>query len=364
MNSKNANLTGGIKSTKKGLNSFFRILVILFVGMFLINFLVFIIIYINHVSKLKKETVYLTEVPGEYVTIDGKELHIFKSLSEEADKTLVILHDSGITEAVVDIQPLVAELGESVNIVYVDRSGNGLSESNGSAKDIDSIVDLYRKVLAETKTEGPYVLVGCGTGGIFASYWAITYPDEVEGIIGIGSEYADEYDGITEERYAGIGKWLMVKATSIGANRLLVSNDIENYHAVYTEKQMLMRKALRAKYFYTEDMYNEDLKMVDNALKAKNAGFPDNIPVLEIVTNSLMEPYAKDDSYIAEQLESVATNGNAVDYVSAVNKERLAYFGKYPNVKCVEVSGPPELFTYDPKETAELIMDFLDKEIN
>ena len=364
MNSKNANLTGGIKSTKKGLNSFFRILIILLVGMFLINFLIFIIIYINHTSKLKKEEAYLAEVPGEYVTVDGNDIHIFKSECEGSDKTLVILHDSGITEAVVDIQPLVAELKDKVNIVYMDRSGNGLSLSNGSAKDIDSIVDDYRTVLSEIGKEGPYVLVGCGTGGIYAGYWAKKYPDEVEGIIGIGSEYADEYDGVTEESYAGIGKWLMIKATKLGANRLIVGNEIDNYHAIYTEKQMLMRKALRAKYFYTDDMYKEDLAMVDNALKAKNTGFPEDIPVLEIVTNSLMEPYAKDDSYIAEQIEKAKESGNTADYVSEVNKDRLAYFAKFPNVKCIEVSGPPELFTYAPEETADYIMEFLNKEIN
>lgn len=74
----------------------------------------------------------------------------------------------------------------------------------------------------------------------------------------------------------------MVKFAAIGGQRYVKSVYPDNIGAVYTEKQMITRKALISKNFYTQDMYEEDLHAVANAAKVKEAGFPTDIPMLVI----------------------------------------------------------------------------------
>lgn len=357
---------------KKFLHKFFRMFIIIFGATILINVLVIAVLYIIHQNKLADERGYLSP-QGQMVDIDGVGIHTIVEGNENAEHTLVFLHSNGIADDSVALEPLFRELADDYRLVYIDRSGFGYSDLAETDKDIDSIINEMRNVLSKLNIKGPYVLVPNGIAGLEATYWAKTYPEEVESVIGINISVADEFDGITEEEYCGFFNYLMVKFSAIGGQRYVKNVYPDNIGAVYTEKQMIIRKALISKNFYTKDMYEEDLRAVDNAKKAKQAGFPTDTPMLVLLANPLMKPYIDDDASVREEYEDAlkevygtqtdadSLEEDTIDYVGEYNADKKKYYSQYDNVEVVEMSGPSRLYTYDPAGVASEIRTYLSR---
>lgn len=351
------------KRLKEFLHKFFKIFLILILIGIAINILILAVVFINHKNKLNDERGYLTP-PGELVEVNGHKMHVLVEGNNEAEQTLVFMHSSGMVDDSVALEPLFNEL-KDYRLAYVDRSGFGYSESSGLSRDIDTILDETRAALEAAGVPEPYILVPIGTAGLEALYWADKYPEEVTGIIGINMNYPEEYKDVTEEEYCGIFNYLLVKFSAIGGHRFVKSIYPDNSYALYTEKQMLVRKALLSRGYYTSDMYNEDLKTVDNAAKVLAAGWPEKTPMLMIYANPIMEPYINEDESVREEYEeAVADSGKPdFDYVAAYNAERIEYVSKYSNVAVEEMSGPSRLYTYNPEKLAKLMKEYVNAEM-
>ena len=193
----------------------------------------------------------------------------------------------------------------------------------------------------------------------------------MKAVVGINISIAEEFDGITEEQYCGALNYLMTLFSKIGGHRFVKSVYPENIGAVYTEKQMVVRKALISKGFYTFGMYEEDLQTIANAKKVEEMGWPENTPMLFILANPLMEPYINDDSDVKEEYDAaleevygtdtdaLAQGKAEVGYVEEFNADKKAIYEKYKNVAVEEISGPSRLYTYDPETVAQKIRDFV-----
>ena len=175
--------------------------------------------------------------------------------------------------------------------------------------------------------------------------------------------YPAEFDGISEEAYCGFFNYLLTKFDWLGGQRIVKSVYPENINAIYTERQMVIRKALVSKYYYTEQMYEEDLMMVSNASKVKEVGIPEDIPIYIIYANPIMEPYVNEDEYVRDEYAETLKESGELDYVSLYNEEKKDYFSEYDNVTIEELSGPARLYTYNPTKLAELINEFIDTEL-
>lgn len=351
------------KKVKNFLHKFFKIFIIFMLAILVINVIVFVGLYINHRSKCKKEAVYM-HAPGEMVNIDGKNIHVLEGGDTEADTTLVFIHDGLVCDDSIALQPLFDELS-GYHLVYVDKSGYGFSPSSDSDKHIDAMVDDYRKVLQEKGIEGPYVLVASGTGGLDAVYWADTYKDEVQAIIGMDMNYAEQFDSTTTDEYTGFFDYLMIQFTKIGGMRLAKSSFPDNIGDVYSDVQMKTRDAIIAERGYTRDMYFENYYTVDNAAAVKELGMPEDIPMYMLMANPLLEPYINDDETAKTTYEEVKAKDEdeEFDYVAAYCSDAKEFYSQYDNITCEEMSGPARLYTYDPKGVAERISGFIEENI-
>lgn len=361
------------KNKKKGLrgflHGFFRVILILLLVILVINIVIVAVVSINHKNKLADERGFLMPT-GQMVEVNGYSLHTIVTGNLEADNTLVFIHSNGITDDSVALQPLFAKLGD-YRLAYVDRSGYGYSDNPKVDKDIDSIIEETRTALTKAGVSGPYILVSNGIAGLEATYWAKKYPDEVAGIVGINISIAEEFDGITEEQYCGVLNYLMTLFSKIGGHRFVKSVYPDNLGAIYTEKQMLVRKALISKGFYTSGMYEEDLQTIANAAIVKQAGWPEDTPILNLLSNPLMEPYITDDASVREEYESaleevygtdsdaIAKGEAEVGYVEEFNAERKKLYEKYSNIDTKEIAGPSRLYTYNPDAVASEIVEFI-----
>lgn len=347
------------KKLKRFFHKFFKIFIIFMLITLVVNLGVILAVYINHRNKLGNEKVFL-EPPGEMVEVNGHNMHVLLSGNEESEYTLVFMHSARITDDSIALHPLFKELSD-YRLAYVDRSGFGFSEESGAPRDIETMLSETRAALAGAGLSAPYILVPSGTAGLEAIYWAEKYPEEVQGIIGIGMDYPEEFDGIVEEQYCTFFDYLMMKSSYIGVQRLIKSVYPTNAWAYYTELEMSKRRALISKNYYTEDMYNEDLATIQNAAAVKEAGFPTDIPVCLIYANPITEPYINEDSEMKEEYEKELAEYPDFDYVSAYNKERREHFKQYENVTIEELSGPARLYLFDPEGIGKIIDNYIEE---
>lgn len=339
---------------KAFLHKFFKIFIIFMIATAVINVVLFLVIHINHKSKLNEEAVFLN-APGQFVEVNGHSMHIIIEGNMEADTTLLFLHSADVCDDSVALQPLFKELEDDYRIVMVERSGVGYSENSGSDRDVDTMLVETRLALNKAGIKGPFVVLPIGTAGIEVTYWANKYPEEIQKVIGINMTYPEQYADITTEEYCGFFDYLLVPFYKLGAHRFVTSIYPNNSYGIYTETQMLTRKALISKGGFTEDMYSENLAMVDNAAKVAALGWPKDVEMHLIYANPLMEPYRETDKSINGSYESAVKDNPDVDYISAYNESIRTYFNDKENVKVEEMAGPARLYTYDPKGLADII---------
>ena len=343
-------------------HKFFKIFIIFMVGTAIINIGLLLILVINHKNKSKEEEAFL-KIPGEVVRIDDHTMHAIKTGNPDSEITMVFLHNSGIVDDSIALQPLFNELKDDYELVYIDRSGVGYSENSGSSRDIDTMLSETRQVVEALDVNESVVIVPMGTAGIEAIHWANQYPDEVKAIIGINMNYPEQFKDTTTEEYCGFFDYIMMGFAKIGGTRLIESAYPDNNYGLYTDTQMKTRDALISRGFYTKDMYNEDLAMIDNAAKVYAEGWPEDTKMYMILSNPLMEPYASSDEDVSNQYAEAVEENPDVDYVEEYNRTVKDKFKDMDNIMLNEIAGPARVYTYCPKELAEQMSLYIDEQL-
>ena len=147
--------------------------------------------FIRHRVLLEGEKDLLTP-PGQMVDVDGHKMHVYSV--GEGDKTLVLMAASGTVCPSLDFKNLYPGLEGECRIVVVEKFGYGYSDTVDRPRDVASLLSDTRAALAGAGIRGPYILCPHSYSGLEALYWAQTYPDEVEAIIGLDMAFPETYN--------------------------------------------------------------------------------------------------------------------------------------------------------------------------
>jgi len=140
---------------------------------------------------------------GELIDVGGYKLHI--SCTGSGSPTVILEGGLGEPAAMMSgwIQPGVAR---ATRVCVYDRAGKGWSEPAGSPRDGVAIAADLHTLLNRAEIDGPYVLAGHSSGGVYVQVFASQYRDEVAGLVLLDSQppdaiahlpgYAGEYDGL------------------------------------------------------------------------------------------------------------------------------------------------------------------------
>ena len=142
-------------------------------------------------------------MPGQLIDVAGYKLHI--SCTGSGSPTVIL--EAGLGEPAVMmsgwIQPGVAT---ATRVCVYDRAGKGWSEPAESPRDGVAIATDLHTLLRRAQIEGPYVLAGHSSGGVYVQVFAARYPDEVAGMVLLDSQppdaltnlpgYAGEYNSL------------------------------------------------------------------------------------------------------------------------------------------------------------------------
>jgi pimeloyl-ACP methyl ester carboxylesterase len=137
-------------------------------------------------------------MPGQLVDVGDHKLHI--SCTGEGTPTVIL--EAGLGQPAAEIagwiQPGVAS---TTRVCAYDRAGSGSSELADSPQDGIAIATDLHTLLTEAEIDGPYVLAGHSSGGVYVQVFAARYPDDVAGIVLLDSQPPDALENLPG--YAG-----------------------------------------------------------------------------------------------------------------------------------------------------------------
>lgn len=286
---------------------------------------VFTLIYVNHKIQLKKEEKTLRPL-GQMVTIDGQDMCVYTGGT--GDVTLVFLSGGGTCAPILDFQSLDSLLLDDYKVAVVERFGYGFSDVTDKSRRIDSVLEDTRQALKEAGCEAPYVLCPHSMSGLEALYWAQTYPDEVQAIIGL--------DMAVPEYYADMKVNMpMLKLTGaaarIGVTRLIpgVWEGDAVKRGTLSEKEKETYKALFYRKTATVTMLNEYQTVRENARMVEKRPIP-KIPMLLFVSDGTGTGFDTDTwREIPKKYLADAENGQIITldcphYVQDYEYEKIA----------------------------------------
>ncbi len=139
----------------------------------------------QHISTKLDEKNYLPI--GTMVDIGGYKLHMVDQ--GFGGPTVVI--DSGVRCNCLDWSLVQPEIAKFTRVITYDRAGYAWSDESPLDRTSANIVKELRMMLKNAGISGPYILVGHSFGGNNMQLFAMTYPDEVVGLVLVDAVHSD-----------------------------------------------------------------------------------------------------------------------------------------------------------------------------
>lgn len=241
-----------------------------------------------------------------YITVDNKKMHVVfygalnsntKEFANPEKTTLVMLPALGVTSPNIYFKPIAENVSSDFNVVIIEPFGYGLSDMASSTRTVDNINEELNKAL-EILGVHECVLLVHSISGVYGLNFVYSYPEKVKGFIAVDNTVYDE--GLSEEMDME-QKYMLQEAQKFNELRNSFSSVEEFQKAVFEnpEKYGAMLPEVNG-YDYTEADRQEYIKafsrsnnetimdeisqMDESLITIKNQKFPDNLPVLTMIS--------------------------------------------------------------------------------
>lgn len=297
--------------------------IVLIIMIVIVAFLV--LVYVNHRVQSKKEEKTLTPM-GQLVTVDGHDMCVYSGGT--GDVTLVFLSGGGTCAPILDFQSLDSLLLDNYKVAVVERFGYGFSDVTDKSRRLDSVLEDTRQALKEAGCEAPYVLCPHSMSGLEALYWAQTYPDEVQAIIGLDMAVPEYY---VDMKVNMPMLKLTGAAARIGLTRLIpgVWEGDAVKRGTLSDKEKETYQALFYRKTATETMLNEYQAVGENACMVAERPTP-QVPMLLFVSNGTGTGFDTDtwrkipEKYLADAEDGQIITLDCPHYVQDYEYEKIA----------------------------------------
>ncbi|MEE0929797.1 MAG: alpha/beta hydrolase [Acutalibacteraceae bacterium] len=300
---------------------------------------------------------------------------------ENGEHTIVGLSGMGTSDYAVGIRKITDSLADKNKIVVIDRAGYGLSDDTFKEQTIEQIISDYRTVLKNAGCKAPYVLMAHSLGGVYASYWESTYPDEIEAVIYLDTteigdisfleEEAEDWDADADEFISALG-------CKIGLYRVYDYFEPIKPWGGTPEEDLDCSKAFCYNNPYSFSMYSEVKLSAENITTAYNSIKKNDIPKLYIdaicYTKEDMIDMIEyiDEIYISFGLESELYPDDeekmqdiwenlSVSSKDMKNNSIDPYMEMLGNCKYVNIPGYHSIYLHKPNEVTKECIEFLDE---
>lgn len=241
-----------------------------------------------------------------YITVDNKKIHVVfygeleentKEFANPEKTTLVMLPALGVPSPNIYFKPIAENVSSEFNVVIIEPLGYGLSDAASSTRTVDNINAEINKAL-EILDIKECVLLVHSISGVYGLNFVYSYPEKVKGFVAVDNTVYDEglSEGMDMEQ-----KYMLQEAkkfndlrnsfSSVEEFQKAVSQSPEMYGAMlpevngyeYTEvdRQEYIRAFSRSN---NETIMDEINQMDESLLTIKDQKFPDNLPVLTMIS--------------------------------------------------------------------------------
>jgi pimeloyl-ACP methyl ester carboxylesterase len=267
-------------------NKFMKIVRNIFIGL-----LIIVVSWICIHQALTLYEKYKYKAPGMMVEVDNKKIHVYEQ--GEGANTIVLLSGLGTASPVLDFGPLTDKLSKNNKVVVVEGFGYGWSDLTEKERSVENIVEEIRTALSKANIPGPYILMPHSISGIYAMYYANTYPEEVKAVVGIDCTLPKmgKYFGEQIPSAPGFMGWLAPS----GIVRIGIMLDPENYlpvadKGIYSEENLKITKAISAWRLDNKNVISEINELSQNINKTMDMKFPKELPVLLFARKDTKKP--------------------------------------------------------------------------
>lgn len=220
------------------------------------------------------------------VRVNGHEMNVFSAGNGE--KCIVFLAGAMVTSPILEYKPLWEKLTGDFRIAIVEKAGYGFSQGNtGASRDVETLTEESREALRLAGIQPPYLLAPHSYSGLEAVYWAMQYPQEIAGILGLdmvtppfslaqAEELPDEKKmQMLESQHAKYGKMFRRLQKSPFTQKIFFrlifgKNGVWNHPSLNEEEKQCYRSQFFANYTNTE-MHDEQAMATKNAQRVKDA---------------------------------------------------------------------------------------------
>ena len=227
---------------------------------------------------------------GEKVRI--KEGIINVSRSGHTGPVIVLLSGLGTPAPALDFAPLIRELGGFQSVV-VEGFGYGYSDTAARPRTVENITEELHEVLSKLAVTTPYILAAHSIGGFYTLYYANKYPKEVSAVIGIdptvpASKTAGGGSPVTTAAAATNYSWAHIPST-LGFVRWATNFGYgEPGGDSFTSAERQQMRQLTSANFGNQAVTDETFRTGENATKLRDVRYPDNLPVLDFLSQDTM----------------------------------------------------------------------------
>ena len=206
---------------------------------------------------------------GRYVSVSGKQMNVY--VAGDGACTIVLMPGLGTAAPALDFMPLIDALSTEYRVVIAEPFGYGWSDLTDAARTVQNIVEEQRAALKEAGISGPYILMPHSISGVYATYYANTYPDEIAAIIGIDCTLPRQvqyFGGSSVGSVPSIAKL----AAPLGLSRLItmLAPDTflsDNTAGCYSAGNLTMQRKIAAWKGYNRNVV-EEMNTVDSNIAA------------------------------------------------------------------------------------------------
>lgn len=225
---------------------------------------------------------------GQAVIVDGKTMQAYVTGSGE--KTIVLLSGLGTASPITDFMPLAERLSTDYRVVILEYFGYGFSDTTKVERSNENIVNEIRSALKELEINGPYILMPHSISGVYAMYFAINYPDEVEAIIGIDESRPNQ---TKIEKAVNMSPSLALLNT-LGIIRDLTylspsEDDGMNQNNYYSAEQVNLKKMATVWNSVNVSVINEMNMVNANTKELYDLKYPNDLPVLSFLSKDSVD---------------------------------------------------------------------------
>jgi pimeloyl-ACP methyl ester carboxylesterase len=246
--------------------------------------LVFIIAVVNAVLTSVERAKY--PAPGKMVEVDGKRMHVY--FEGNGKEKIILLSGFGTPSPVVDYLPLIKVLSMDFTVAAVEYYGYGWSDRTNKPRTNQNMIEETRRALMKAGILPPYVLVPHSISGLYALYYANTYPDEVEAIIGLDTS-VPEASEFAPKRQSYILPGIL-RVLGLARIVLLVRPDLVGHDSPdFSDADRRMLRMMVCWNYLNTSQRNEAVHLLDNVRQLEGDRYPKTIPVSLILSKTSIE---------------------------------------------------------------------------